>query len=74
MIVIGTRKHFEVINIYKLFCHKKCTVAASYNFVSTCATHSYRKSLPGHKSLVQGPIEVLFVLTPVAFQGLHFDM
>ena len=30
-IVISTRKHCEVTNIYKLFCHRKCTVAAAYN-------------------------------------------
>ena len=30
-IVIATRKHFEVTNMYKLFCHRKCTVAAAYN-------------------------------------------
>ena len=31
VVVIGTRKHFEVTNMYKLFCHRKCTVAAAYN-------------------------------------------
>ena len=30
-VVIGTRKHFEVTNMYKLFCHRKCTVAAAYS-------------------------------------------
>ena len=29
MVVVGTRKHFEVTNFYKLFFHRKCTVAAA---------------------------------------------
>ena len=31
VVIIDTRKHFEVTNMYKLFCHRKCTVAAAYN-------------------------------------------
>ena len=30
-VVNGTRKHFDVTNMYKLFCHRKCTAAAAYN-------------------------------------------
>ena len=33
-VVIGTKKHFEVTNLYKLFLsYRKCTVAAAYNLL-----------------------------------------
>ena len=31
-VVIGKRKHFEMTNMYKFFCHRKHTVATAYNF------------------------------------------
>ena len=31
-------------------------------------------TLPGHNSLVSGPIGALFVLMPQVFEGLHVDM
>ena len=31
----------------------------------------YEKFPPGYNSLVEEPIEVLFVLKPVAFHGFH---
>ena len=41
-VVIGTRTHFEVPNLYKQLLHRKCTIAAAYNLsVTTCATKDY---------------------------------
>ena len=34
----------------------------------------YGNFLSGHNFFIQWPIEVLFVLMPVAFEGLYVDM
>ena len=76
-IVVGTRKSFQMTNLYKLFCQRKCTGAAAYNLPA----HVYHKGLystenvweffcqtttPGFK----GPIEAL----PIVYEGAHVDM
>ena len=77
VVVIGTRKHFEVTHLYKLFCHMKCTVAAAYN-LSVCKLQRImvHKKFIGIFCQAVTPlfIEVLFVLMPVAFVGLCVDM
>ena len=73
MVAIGTRKHFEVIIMYKLFLViGKCTVAAAYNVSVNVLQRVvlHRK----YMGIFSAPIEARFVPTPAAFEGLHFDM
>ena len=80
--VIGTRKHFEVKNLYKLFCHRKYTVAA----IHSLSVHKLQRILLHRKDTenfcqaitllfkLRVYFEALFVLMPVAFEGLHVDV
>ena len=70
-IVIGTRKSFQMTNLYKLsFCQRKYTAAAAYNlpahmcYKGLCSIGNIWEILPDHNSYVEGPIEAL----PAAFE------
>ena len=73
MVVIGTRKHFEVIIMCKLlFVIGKCTVVAAYGLLvhvlQRIVLHMkfMGEFFPGYNSFT--------FPTPAAFEGLHFDM